>query len=183
MSTNAPSLSAYDLTPDTEVASLATFALLVDNEPGVLHRVVGLFAGRGYNIESLTVAETDRRAHTSRITIVTRGLPHVLDQIEAQLSKVVAVRRVQDVTKDPNGVERELALLKVAGSEARLAEARAAAEAHGARTIDASGGAMVFEVTDTSSRIDAFVERMRPLGFVEVSRTGVLSIEKGAEGL
>ncbi|MDB5439155.1 MAG: acetolactate synthase small subunit, partial [Caulobacteraceae bacterium] len=112
-----------------------------------------------------------------------RGLPHTLEQIEAQLSKVVAVRRVQDVTRDPNGVERELALLKVAGSDTTLAEARAAAETHGARTIDASGGAMVFEVTDTSLRIDAFVERMRPLGFVEVSRTGVLSIEKGVEGL
>ncbi|MES2036066.1 MAG: acetolactate synthase small subunit, partial [Pseudomonadota bacterium] len=108
--------SAYDMSHTDVVENLATFALLVDNEAGVLHRVVGLFAARGYNIESLTVAETDRKAHTSRITIVTRGAPHVLEQIEAQLSKVVSVRRVHDVTRDPNGVERELALVKVRGA-------------------------------------------------------------------
>ena len=96
--------SAYDLSPTGQVEQTATFALLVDNEPGVLHRVVGLFAARGYNIESLTVAETDRKAHTSRITVVTRGTRQVLDQIEAQLNKVVNVRRVHDVTRDPNGV-------------------------------------------------------------------------------
>src|ERR1700760_3620845 len=100
--------SVYDLTPATEAESLATFAVLVDNEPGVLHRLVGLFAARGYNIESLTVAETDRHAHTSRVTIVTRGTPHVLTQIHAQLKNMVSTRYVQDVTKDPSGVEREL---------------------------------------------------------------------------
>src|SRR6201993_3242445 len=105
--------SVYDLAHDEEPEDLATFAVLVDNEPGVLHRVVGLFAARGYNIESLTVAETDRKAHTSRITIVTRGTPHVLAQIEAQLQKMVSTRHVQNVTRDPNGVERELALVKV----------------------------------------------------------------------
>ena len=111
--------SAYDMSHEDVVEQLATFALLVDNEAGVLHRVVGLFAARGYNIESLTVAETDRRAHTSRITVVTRGAPHVLEQIEAQLEKVVSVRRIHDVSRDPNGIERELALVKVRGNRRR----------------------------------------------------------------
>ncbi len=119
-----------------EAENLATFAVLVDNEPGVLHRVVGLFAARGYNIESLTVAETDRSAGTSRITIVTRGTPHVLAQIEAQLQKMVSTRHVQNVTKDPNGVERELALIKVRGTGADRAEARGLAEIFRARVID-----------------------------------------------
>src|SRR5258706_5237951 len=110
-----PPASAYEMAHDVEAEALATFAVLVDNEPGVLHRVVGLFAARGYNIESLTVAETDRRAHTSRITIVTRGTPQVLAQIEAQLQKMVSTRHVQDVTKDPNGLPRDLALVKGKG--------------------------------------------------------------------
>src|SRR5690349_24693221 len=125
--TEAPA-SAYDMSHVDTVEHRATFAIIVDNEPGVLHRVVGLFAGRGYNIESLTVAETDRKAHTSRITIVTRGAHHVLEQIEAQLEKVVSVRRVHDVTRDPNGVERELALDKVKGAGAERVEALRAAE-------------------------------------------------------
>src|SRR5450631_2327102 len=110
-----PPASAYDMAHDVEIETLATFAILVDNEPGVLHRVVGLFAARGYNIESLTVAETDQAAHTSRITIVTRGTPQVLAQIEAHVQKMVSTRHVQNVSLDPNGVERELALVKVRG--------------------------------------------------------------------
>src|SRR5438045_2716468 len=115
--------SVYDLAHKDQPESLATFAVLVENEPGVLHRVVGLFAARGYNIESLTVAETDRRANTSRITIVTRGTPQVLAQIEAQLEKMVSTRHVQDVTRDPNGLERELALVKVKGTGSERVEA------------------------------------------------------------
>src|ERR1700741_2023440 len=121
--TDTQPASVYDLAHAQEVESLATFAVLVDNEPGVLHRLVGLFAARGYNIESLTVAETDRKAHTSRVTIVTRGTPHVLTQIEAQLEKMVSTRHVQDVTRDPNGLERELALVKVRGSGTERVEA------------------------------------------------------------
>src|SRR5262245_48099164 len=121
--TTSQPASVYDLSHEVEEESRATFAVLVDNEPGVLHRVVGLFAARGYNIDSLTVAETDVRAHTSRITIVTRGTPHVLGQIEAQLQKMVSTRHVQDVTRDPNGIERELALVKVRGSGAERVEA------------------------------------------------------------
>src|SRR3569623_1165692 len=128
--------SAYDLSHESEVENLATFALLVDNEAGVLHRVVGLFAARGYNIESLTVAETDRRARTSRLTIVTRGTPHVLTQIEAQLQKMVSTRHVQNVTKDPNGVERELALIKVRGVGAERVEALRIADIFRARVVD-----------------------------------------------
>jgi acetolactate synthase-1/3 small subunit len=179
MSLPAQPASAYDLAHETEAEQLATFALLVDNEAGVLHRVVGLFAARGYNIESLTVAETDRKAHTSRITIVTRGAHHVLEQIEAQLEKVVSVRRVHDVTRDPNGVERELALVKVKGTGTERVEALRVAEIFRARVVDTTSESFVFEITGAPGKIDSFVELMRPLGLVELSRTGVLSIERG----
>src|SRR5579862_3270126 len=178
-----PPASAYDMGHAVEVETLATFAILVDNEPGVLHRVVGLFAARGYNIDSLTVAETDRNAHTSRITIVTRGTPHVLAQIEAQLQKMVSTRHVQDVTKDPNGVERELALVKVFGTGGERVEALRMADIFRARVIDTTTQSFIFEITGAPSKIDKFVDLMRPLGLVEVSRTGVLSIERGAETL
>ena len=175
--------SAYDLSHADASESLATFALLVDNEPGVLHRVVGLFAARGYNIESLTVAETDRRAHTSRITVVTRGTQQVIDQIEAQLSKIVSVRRVQDVSRDPNGVERELALVKVRGVGPERVEALRVGDIFRARVIDTTAESFVFELTGAPSKIDSFVDLMRPLGLVELTRTGVLSIERGAQAM
>ena len=175
--------SAYDMGHAEEAENPATFAVLVDNEPGVLHRVVGLFAARGYNIESLTVAETDRNAHTSRITIVTRGTPHVLAQIEAQLQKMVSTRHVQDVSRDPNGVERELALVKVAGVGAERVEALRVADIFRAKVIDTTIASFIFEITGASPKIDKFVDLMRPLGLVEVSRTGVLSIERGVETL
>ena len=178
-----PPASAYDMGHAVEVEALATFAVLVDNEPGVLHRVVGLFAARGYNIESLTVAETDGRAHTSRITIVTRGTPHVLAQIEAQLQKMVSTRHVQNVTKDPNGVERELALIKVRGVGAERVEALRIADIFRAKVIDTTIESFIFELTGASSKIAKFVDLMRPLGLVEVSRTGVLSIDRGVETL
>jgi len=175
--------SVYDLSHAEEAENLATFAILVDNEPGVLHRLVGLFAARGYNIESLTVAETDRRAHTSRVTIVTRGAPHVLEQIEAQLQKMVATRHVQDVTRDPNGLERELALVKVKGVGSDRVEALRIADIFRARVLDTTIDSFVFEITGVSSKIDKFVELMRPLGLVELSRTGVLSLTRGADAM
>ena len=178
-----PPASAYDMGHAVEAESLATFAILVDNEPGVLHRLVGLFAARGYNIESLTVAETDRRAHTSRVTIVTRGTPHVLAQIEAQLEKMVSTRHVQDVTRDPNGLERELALVKVRGTGADRVEALRVSDIFRAKVIDTTHESFVFEITGAPTKIDSFVELMRPLGLVEVSRTGVLSIQRGVEAL
>ncbi len=174
--------SVYDLSHDEEAESLATFAVLVDNEPGVLHRLVGLFAARGYNIESLTVAETDRNAHTSRVTIVTRGTPNVLNQIHAQLEKMVSTRHVQDVTRDPNGLERELALVKVRGTGAERVEALRVADIFRARVIDTTHESFVFELTGAPSKVDKFCDLMRPLGLVEVSRTGVLSIQRGVDG-
>lgn len=174
-----PPASAYDMGHKVESESLATFAILVDNEPGVLHRVVGLFAARGYNIESLTVAETDESAHTSRITIVTRGTPQVLTQIQAQLEKMVSTRHVMNVTLDPNGVQRELALVKVRGLGADRVEALRIAEIFRAHVVDTTPSSFIFEITGAPSKIDKFTDLMRPLGLVEVSRTGVLSIERG----
>jgi acetolactate synthase I/III small subunit len=183
MTSDPQPASVYDLTPSEEAESLATFAVLVDNEPGVLHRLVGLFAARGYNIESLTVAETDHKAHTSRVTIVTRGTQHVLAQIEAQLTKMVSTRHVQDVTRDPNGLERELALVKVVGSGPERVEALRVADIFRAKVIDTTHQSFVFELTGAPSKIDKFTDLMRPLGLVEVSRTGVLSIQRGVEVL
>ena len=161
-----------------EAVEKRTFAVLVDNEPGVLARVVGLFSARGYNIESLTVAETDVRTHVSRITIVTSGTPLILEQIRSQLERMVSVRQVRDVSRDPMGVERELALVKLDGRS--RAEALRVAVASGARTIDEDGG-LVFELTGDRDEIDRFIETMRPFGLIDLSRTGVLSLTKGAE--
>jgi acetolactate synthase-1/3 small subunit len=177
--TAEPPASAYDMGHAAQPESLATFAILVDNEPGVLHRVVGLFAARGYNIESLTVAETDGTTHTSRITIVTRGTPQVLAQIQAQLEKMVSTRHVVNVTVDPNGVQRELALVKVRGVGTDRVEALRIADIFRARVIDTTTQSFIFEITGAPSKIDKFTSLMRPLGLVEVSRTGVLSIDRG----
>ena len=159
----------------------ATFSVLVDNEPGVLHRLVGLFAARGYNIESLTVAETDHAEHLSRVTIVSRGTAPILSQIYAQLEKMVAVRAVSDTGRDPLGVERELALVKARGTGAERVEALRVAEIFRSKVIDTTRESFIFELTGAPGKIDSFEELMRPLGLVEVSRTGVLSIRRGAD--
>ena len=158
-----------------------TLAVLVDNEPGVLGRVVGLFSARGDNIESLTVAEVDRDRHRSRITIVTAGTAHTLEQIEAQLLRLVPVASVTDITKSKRGIERELALIKVAGTGEKRVEALRIAEIFRARVIDTTSKSFIFELTGASDKIDQFCALMDPLGLVEVSRTGVLSIKRGAE--
>ncbi len=158
-----------------------TLAVIVDNEPGVLARVVGLFSARGYNIESLTVAETDRASHQSRITIVTSGQAIIVDQIKAQLDRIVSVHRVVDVTRDPAGVQRELALIKVKSEGNARIEALRVADIFRAKVIDTTLVSLIFELTGASEKIDAFTDLMRPLGLVEVSRTGVLSIQRGAE--
>jgi|SRR5688572_10141918 acetolactate synthase-1/3 small subunit len=158
-----------------------TLSVIVDNEPGVLARVVGLFSGRGYNIESLTVAEVDRAAHTSRITVVTSGTPEVIDQIQAQLSRLVPVHRVLDLTLEKPGVERELALVKVAGAGEKRVEAMRLSEVFRARVVDTTLESFVFEITGAPFKIDSFVDLMRPLGLVEVSRTGVAAISRGAD--
>src|ERR1700744_4467922 len=158
-----------------------TIAVLVDNEAGVLGRVVGLFSGRGYNIESLTVAEVDHLAHTSRVTIVTSGTPEVIEQIQAQLGGLVPVHRVVDWTLEKPGIEREMALVKVSGTGEKRVEALRMAEAFRARPVDTTHTSFVFEITGSTAKIDSFVDLMRPLGLVEVSRTGVAAISRGAE--
>ena len=158
-----------------------TLAVIVDNEPGVLARVVGLFSARGYNIESLTVAETDHASHQSRITIVTSGQALIVDQIKAQLDRIVSVHKVIDVTRDPAGVQRELALIKVKSEGNARIEALRVADIFRAKVIDTTLVSLIFELTGASEKIDAFTDLMRPLGLVEVSRTGVLSIQRGAD--
>ena len=173
--------SAYDMSYADEADERRTLAVMVDNEPGVLARVVGLFSARGYNIESLTVAEVDASRHRSRITIVTSGTPQILEQIEAQLLRLVPVGRVIDITKSKRGVERELALVKVAGVGEKRVEALRMAEIFRAKVIDTTSESFVFELTGASAKIDQFVDLMKPLGLVELSRTGVLSIQRGKE--
>ncbi len=174
--------SAYDMSHVDEANETRTLACIVDNEPGVLSRVVGLFSARGYNIESLTVAEVDAGAHQSRITIVTSGTDHVLEQIEQQLLRLVPVAKVIDVTNSTGGIERELAVVKVAGAGEKRVEALRISQIFRANVIDTTNESFIFELTGASSKIDQFAELMRPLGLVEISRTGVLSIQRGKEG-
>lgn len=160
-----------------------TIAVLVDNEPGILARVVGLFSGRGYNIESLTVAETDSEGHRSRITIVTRGTPMVIEQIKAQLDRLVPVHRVSDLTMEGAHVERELALVKVVSAGEKRVESLRIADIFRAKAIDSTIGSFTFEITGSGEKIDAFVGLMKPLGLAEVSRTGVVAIARGERGM
>ncbi len=160
-----------------------TIAVLVDNEAGVLARVIGLFSGRGYNIESLTVAEVDHAAHTSRVTIVTSGTPDVIEQIQAQLRRLVPVHRVVDWTLEKPGIEREMALVKVAGTGEKRVEALRMADAFRARPVDTTHTSFVFEITGAPTKINSFIELMRPLGLVDVSRTGVAAISRGPESM
>ena len=156
-----------------------TMAVLVDNEPGVLARVIGLFSGRGYNIESLTVAEVDRSNSLSRITVVTSGTPMIIEQIKAQLSRLVPVHKVHDLTDEGPSVEREMALIKVAGKgEARIESLRLA-DIFRARVVDSTTESFVFEMTGSSEKLNAFITLMEPLGLVEVSRTGTVAIARG----
>ena len=161
----------------------ATIAVLVENEAGVLARVIGLFSGRGYNIDSLTVSETEHQKHLSRITIVTRGTPMVIEQIKNQLNRLVPIHRVVDMTVAGPHIERELAMVKVRGKGDHRMEALRLADAFRARVIDASTESFVFEITGASDKIESFVALMLPLGLVEVSRTGVVAIARGPEGM
>lgn len=156
-----------------------TIAVLVDNEPGVLARVIGLFSGRGYNIESLTVAEVDHQGHLSRITIVTNGTPQVIEQIKAQLGRIVTVHDVHDLTVEGASVERELAMFKVSGTGDKRVEALRLADIFRANVVDSTLETFVFEITGAPEKIDAFAELMRPLGLVSVARTGVAALSRG----
>jgi acetolactate synthase-1/3 small subunit len=173
--------SAYNLRPNfSDMKERHTLAILVDNEPGVLARVIGLFSARGYNIESLTVAEVDHSGHLSRITIVTTGTPQVIEQIKAQLGRIVPVHDVHDLTVEGAVVERELALIKVEGEGEKRIEALRLAEIFRANVVDSTLTSFVFEMTGAPDKIEAFAELMQPLGLVEIARTGVAALSRGA---
>jgi len=178
---NAPAvpLSPYSSALGKANIEVHTLSVLVDNEPGVLARVVGLFSGRGYNIESLTVAEVAQAEHLSRITIVTSGPPEAIEQIGHQLERLVPIHKVTDLTLRGNAVERELAMIKVVGKGTDRDEALRLAEAFRARVIDASMESFVFELTGAVGKIDQFIDLMRPIGLVEVARTGVAAMSRG----
>jgi len=165
-----------------ETTARHTIAVVVDNEPGVLARVIGLFSGRGYNIESLTVAETDTARNLSRITVVTSGTPMIIEQIKAQLARLVPVHAVRDLTVEGPHVERELALIKVAGTGEKRVESLRIADIFRASVIDSTIESFVFELTGSAEKIGAFINLMVPLGLVDVSRTGVVAISRGPSG-
>lgn len=174
--------SAYDLRDyHAEVIEKHTLAVLVDNEAGVLARVIGLFSGRGYNIESLTVAEVDHAGHLSRITVVTTGTRDVIEQIKAQVGRIVPVHEVHDLTVEGPSIERELALFKVYGIGDKRIEALRLAEIFRANVVDSTLKSFVFEMTGPSEKIDAFAELMRPLGLIETARTGVAALARGGK--
>ena len=161
----------------------ATIAVLVENEAGILARVVGLFSGRGYNIESLTVAPVDEGRRLSRITIVTSGTDMVIEQIKAQLDRLVPVHKVADLTLEGPHLAREMMLIKVVGKGEHRSEALRLADAFRARVVDATTESLVFEMTGAGEKLDAFIALMRPIGLKEISRTGVVGIARGAGGL
>jgi acetolactate synthase-1/3 small subunit len=175
--------SHYPAASASERIETRTLCVLVDNEPGVLARVIGLFAGRGYNIDSLTVSETEHEKHLSRITIVTRGTPMVLEQIKNQLDRLVPVHRVVDLTVASPAIQRELAMVKVRGKGEQRVEALRLADAFHARVIDDTAESYVFEITGASEKIESFINLMLPVGLIEVSRTGVVAISRGPEGM
>ena len=166
---------------DPERQEQHTLAVLVDNEPGVLARVIGLFSGRGYNIESLTVAETDPQGRLSRITIVTSGTRQIIEQIKAQLARLVPVHKVSDLTADGDHVEREMALVKVSGTGDHRVEALRIADIFRARVVDSTNESFVFEIVGQTSKLNAFVKLMQPLGLVDLARTGVAAIARGSK--
>jgi acetolactate synthase-1/3 small subunit len=165
--------------PDTTLRS-ATISVLVENEPGILARVVGLFSGRGYNIDSLTVAPVESEGGRSRINVVTSGTEMVIEQIKAQLDRLVPVHRVADLTREGPHLAREMALIKVAGIGEKRVEALRIADAFRARVMDATHESFVFELTGATDKLDAFIDLMRHLGLAEVSRTGVVAMARGA---
>lgn len=185
----SPTGSAYFFVAETEKPRTHVLSVMVDNVPGVLARVIGLFSGRGYNIESLTVSETSHEKHLSRITIVSSGTAHVLEQIKKQLERMVPVHRVVDLTlmAEVNGhekpLERELALVKVAGKGEHRVEALRLADAFRATVIDANTEHFIFEITGRVSKIEQFISIMEPLGLVEVCRTGVAAMNRGKQGM
>ena len=178
-----PTGSAYFREERKDTPEKHTLSILVDNEPGVLSRIAGLLSGRGYNIDSLTVSETEHEKHLSRFTIVTTGTPMVLEQVKNQLERMVPVHRVVDLTVVGEPLERELALVKVSGTGEKRIEALRLAEIFRASVIDASTGHFVFEITGRSSKIEQFIAIMKDLGLVEISRTGIAAMARGPQGM
>jgi acetolactate synthase-1/3 small subunit len=173
----------YSIVSDKALPQRRILAVLVDNEFGVLARVVGLFSGRGYNIDSLTVAEVDPSRNISRITVVTTGTEKVVTQIKALLDKMVPVHSVHDLTIESPFVERELALVKVTGTGRKRVESLRIADIFRAHVVDSTIASFVFEITGSSEKLDAFIDLMRPLGLAEISRTGVAAIARGAKAM
>jgi acetolactate synthase-1/3 small subunit len=178
-----PPASAYFIEERHDRLETHTLSVVVDNEPGVLARVIGLFSGRGYNIDSLTVSETEHAKHLSRITIVTTGTQMVLAQIKSQLERLVPIHSVTDLTDGGAPLERELALVKVAGTGDSRVEALRLADAFRAQVIDATTGHFVFEITGRTSKIEQFIAIMAPLGLIEVCRTGIAAVSRGPRGM
>ncbi|KFC67050.1 Acetolactate synthase, small subunit [Bosea sp. LC85] len=177
------SATHYPNAPKIQPIARHTLAVIVDNEPGVLARIAGLFSGRGYNIESLTVSETEHEKHISRITVVTSGTANVIEQIKAHLDRLVPVHRVVDLTLQGEALERELALVKVVGKGDHRVEAMRLAAAFGARTLDASLTSFVFELTGSTEEIERFIKLMTVVGLTEVSRTGIAAMSRGPEAM
>ncbi len=178
---NDSNKSVYGDGPLNVVIERHTLSVLVDNEPGVLARVIGLFSGRGYNIESLTVAEVSKKLNQSRMTIVTVGTPDVIEQIKNQLARLVPVHKVTDLTASGPHVSRELVLIKVVGDGEKRIEALRTADIFRARVVDSTPEHFVFEVTGSTEKCDAFIDLMVPLGMVNISRTGAAAISRGKE--
>ncbi len=178
-----PPASTYFMVEEKEPVETHTLSVVVDNEPGVLARVIGLFTARGYNIEQLTVSETEHEKNISRITIVTSGTPHILEQIRSQLKRLVPVHSVADLTLEGDPIERELALVKVRGEGEKRVEALRLADAFRARVVDAHTGSFVFEITGKTRKVDQFIQLMKPLGLIEVVRTGIAAISRGPEAM
>ncbi|MDO8360036.1 MAG: acetolactate synthase small subunit [Devosia sp.] len=178
-----PTGSAYFLAAETQTPERHTLSVLVDNEPGILARIAGLFSARGYNIDSLTVSETEHEKGLSRITVVTVATPKVLLQMKLQLERLIPVHKVHDLTAEGRSLERELALVKVASTGEPRAEALRLADAYRASIVDATTESFVFEITGKPGKIDSFIAIMVPLGLVEVVRTGLAAISRGPEGM
>jgi acetolactate synthase-1/3 small subunit len=184
MDTTTPaSTSHYPAAPAKQQIESHTLSVLVDNEPGVLARVIGLFSGRGYNIDSLTVSETEHEKHVSRITIVTRGTPMVIEQIKNQLERLIPIHRVIDVTLTGQAIEHELAMIKVRGVGNQRAEALRIANDFDARVVDDTTESFVFEVSGSTDKIERCISSLLPLGLIEVSRSGIVAITRGPEGM
>jgi acetolactate synthase-1/3 small subunit len=182
MNTQTPT-THYPAAPKTQKIESHTLSVLVDNEPGVLARVIGLFSGRGYNIDSLTVSETEHEKHVSRITIVTRGTPMVIEQIKNQLDRLVPIHRVIDITLAGPAIEHELAMIKVRAPGDARAKVLDTANDFDARVVDDTAESFVFEVTGSTGKIERCIAALLPMGLIEVSRSGIVAITRGSEGM